>query len=298
MLKLSIYPKCKAHPTKEEKTSCAIFASKPYQSTIIDIESDEDLFQAITNNSWSPCIFKDGYRSKINFLFTDWMVLDIDTGLKIQEAEYRCEKYNLTALICPTVSHTIDHHKFRIIFPLSQRIDDPIVFHDTWNKLEEIFPELDGQCSDEARFYYGCLEDSEQCIYIERNLLNPVIDNLIYIPQKFENTINDNFINIEDVQNQDILEFLYDKKPNKVPETVVNFIDNAHTGMPGEWIMSLNACVFTMGLQKLPYQKIYAIIEKLAPHPLDDRDIFHIENAYNDAQKEKNQYDKKNSNLW
>ena len=85
-MKLSIFPKCKALPSKEEKGSEARFTSKPYFPEVVEFTTDEDLIEIICNNAWSPSIFQE-FRRQDGFLSTDLIVLDIDDKMTIPEAE-------------------------------------------------------------------------------------------------------------------------------------------------------------------------------------------------------------------
>lgn len=272
-MKISIFPN--AIPFPQSKDEKRFESSKCLEAEVITIKSEIDLYDAVTQNAWSPSIFS-GSRSIESFLEANFIALDIDMGLTINEAEKRCEKANLEALIAPTVSHSDSLHKFRIIFPLLKAIKTQEAFDCTWKKLQELFPELDTQCSDSSRFFFAC-QDSEEAVYIEGDLLE-VIEPKIIFDQT--NNYKGLYTSTQDFEDKEILEVLYGQVPKRIPDVVNYFLNNAHTGLPGEWNTTLNSCVFTLALQKVKKDAILHVVEKLAPDSLDKTDITTFNRAY------------------
>ncbi len=135
-MKLSIFPKAEALPkSKEEKSRQAWYTSKPHLPEIINVSTDQELIDVICSSAWSPSIF-DGFRNQNNFISTDFMVLDIDENMTIEEAEKVVHELDVCCLCIPSTSFTSDHHKFRLIFPLSRAITNlyvcPIVSPVSW----------------------------------------------------------------------------------------------------------------------------------------------------------------------
>lgn len=154
-MKLSIFPKTKALPeSAEEKARQARFTSRPYEPVIIKVSTDEELIDVICNNAWSPSTFT-GFRNQSNFGSTDFMVLDIDEGMTIEEAEKEVHKLDVACLCIPSTSHSEELHKFRLIFPLSRAITNKPDFEATMMKLAEIFPADPACIGDTARFFFG-----------------------------------------------------------------------------------------------------------------------------------------------
>lgn len=152
-MKLSIYPRVNFLPkNKDEKALQSKLASNPNLPQILEIGTEEDLINAVTSYGWSPSIFS-GVRHNDNFVSTDFMSLDIDSGLRIEDAEKRVQSLGLACLCLPSPSHTQELHKFRLIFPMAKTILNPEDFDATWDFLQKQFPELDTQCSDYARWY-------------------------------------------------------------------------------------------------------------------------------------------------
>jgi len=286
-IKLSIFPKAKAHPkSKEEKVKNARFASSPYNPKTISFDNENELIEIITKYAWSPLIFEN-YRRESDFIKTDLIAFDIDDGMTIDEAEKIVEKLELCALCMPSTSHSEVHHKFRLIFPLSRAIYDIDEYKETYMKLAEYFP-VDSQCKDLARFYYGSTMDDG--FWIDGNL---------YTPIKPKPELSDTFNKLsysdtievgEDVE--DIVKALYGEVREKIPEQVDFFIREANTGLPGVWHNSANSFIFTLALQNVPFQNIAAVFEELAPESLDAHDEDLLERAYKDGQEKRKEEEK------
>ena len=281
-MKLSIFPKAKALPkTKDEKIFHSKFASSPYLPEIVEITSDDELIEVVTSYAWSPAIYSS-FRKRENFVSTDFMTLDIDDGLTIEEAEVRCNKFGKCFLILPTTSHTPEHNKFRLIFPLVRTITSLKQYTATWERLHKIFPELDKQCSDVCRFYFASsLDDGVFCA-------GPFLEPAEIINNKVDSVIKEwRLVDKEFYKDKNLLEIIYKEIPEKIPESVDNFLRNAPSGLPGSWRCSLNAFVFSLALMGVEEDKIVGIIEEVAPDPLDKRDINTITVALRDGKKAK-----------
>lgn len=280
-MQISIFPKALAHPaTKEDKVKNALYVSKPYHPQIVDVSSEDDLIKYVTSYAWSPSIFSE-YRNNDGFISTDFMVLDIDQGLTIEQAEARCERLGLCHLILPSPSFTLEHHKFRLIFLLVETIYSKDVYDQTWQYLQSLFPEIDKQCCDYARFYYGSKADNG--VWGEGDLLSPIKLDPKPLSIKYDKTTD--YVPVEGYADLSILEKIYGKTPDKIPKRVDFFLKNAPNGLPGEWIVSLNHCCFTLALQGVEEAIIQDVIESLAPEPLDKRDLATMNRAIKDGSK-------------
>lgn len=114
-----------------------------------------------TGLMWSPAVFTNGYRRDANYSHTpSLMVLDIDSGLSLADADARCRSLGLKFAILPTKSHqkmknNVVCDRYRIILFLAKPIESREVFDATWQYVkQEMFPEMDKACSDEGRGYY------------------------------------------------------------------------------------------------------------------------------------------------
>ena len=281
-MKISIFPKALSHPkTKEEKSFNAKFTSSPYPPEIVEINTEDELISLVTSKAWSPALFKN-FRRKEDFLSTDFMVLDIDQGLTITEAETRCRKLGKCFLILPTANHTPQQNRFRLIFPLVKTVRTMRQYSATWENLSTIFPELDKQCSDCCRFYFG--SNMSDGVFCDGPMLEPVeiIDRTYDIVIKEWKIVDKEFY-----KGKNLLEVIYDEVPERIPDCVDFFLRNASEGIPGGWICALNAFVFTLALMGVEDDTIVTLVENLAPAPLDRKDTDQINRSLKDGKKAK-----------
>lgn len=278
-MRLSVYPKVNFLPkNKEDKILQSKLASNPNLPEVIEISTDDDLINAVTSYGWSPSIFS-GFRHNDNFVSADFMSLDIDSGLCIEDAESRVQKLGLACLCLPSPSHNSKQHKFRLIFPLAKTILSCEDFDETWSWLQKQFPELDTQCSDYARWYAPSkIEDG---FWQDGEFLVPK-----KAPQVQQSSLSYKETQVEVPDNiKDIVKLLYGKDRETVPESVSFFLENAHTGLPGLWINALNGCVFSLALSGVDDTIIEEVMEKISPEPLDKKDLYQIKRAISDGKK-------------
>lgn len=279
-MKISIFPKAKPHPkSKEEKHKESMKVSAPNKPEVRSIANDEQLIEAVSQFAWSPFIFS-GTRLESNFVSCDFLVYDVDEGMKIDEAEIIVKKSGYCCLCLPSTSHTEDAHRFRIIFPLASTITDPEIFRATWKEGAELFGIVDEQCKDIARFYFGCTQNDG--FWQEGDLFTPVVP-----VQNVRANLEQQHAKLIDVnpQHKDFINQIYGEERKFVPECVQFFIENAHTGLPGTWINALNAAVFSLSLSGVDESVIVEAMEKLAPNSLDGRDMYQIKRAVKDGIK-------------
>jgi hypothetical protein len=278
-MKLSIYPKVNFLPkNKDDKILQSKLTSSPNFPEVVEISNDEDLIKTVTSYGWSPCIFS-GYRNNNNFISCDFMSLDVDSGLTIEEAEKRVQKLGLACLCLPSPSFTPEFHKFRLILPLAKTILNTEDFDTTWDWLQQQFPELDAQCSDYARWYAP--SKMEAGFWQDGDFL---------VPKKAPEKQNLPF-NLKETQVEvpeelsEIVKLLYGKERETIPEAVEFFLTNAHTGLQGLWINSLNSCVFSLALSGVDATIIEEVIAKVSPDALDKKDLYQINRSIKDGNK-------------
>lgn len=278
-MKLSIYSQIKFLPkSKEDKIKQSMLASKPNLPEIVVIDNEDELIDIISSYGWSPCVFS-GYRHNDNFISSDFMSLDIDSGLTIEEAEERVKGLGIACLCLPSPSHTNKNHKFRLVFPLAKTIFNSDEFEATWNWLKNQFPELDKQCSDLARWYAPSKMDDG--FWQDGDFL---------IPKKVEKVkdlgynVTETYVEVPENLSE-LVEFIYGKKRESIPESVEFFLTNANSGLPGLWINSLNAFCFSLALSGIDDDVIWSIVEKVAPEPLDAKDKYQITRSIKDGRK-------------
>jgi hypothetical protein len=123
-----------------------------------------DLYQLTWSDfNYSAGRFRNGHRS-----VEDWeggnncVVLDIDTGLAIEEAKKILQGRDMLGLIVTTKSHQKDKHgficdRFRIIFPMRTQLHCPTeTYKVIFNEINKLFNySVDAATKDPSRFYYG-----------------------------------------------------------------------------------------------------------------------------------------------
>jgi hypothetical protein len=282
-LRLSIYPKANFVPAnKEEKREMAFLASNPNIPEILEVNTDEELINAISSFAWSPSIFS-GVRLDENFVSADFMGIDVDNGLTIAQAEERVQKLGLACLCLPTPSHSDEHHKFRLVFPLAKTILNHQDFDATWDWLFERFPELDEKCSDLCRWFAPSkLGDG---FWQDGLFLLPV---KAKAPDQDLAVINQNLVEVPE-NLKDIITLLYGKERDKVSESVSFFLENAHTGLPGLWTNSINAAAFSLSLSGVDDTLIETILGEFSPNDLDKRDLYQIKRACRDGKRKRSE---------
>ena len=84
----------------------------------------DNLHPLICGNGFHYCShqFKDGYRNKENAIKGfDLLILDVDSGLHIDICKTLLKDY--TYMIATTKRHTESNHRFRIVLPMSHRLE-------------------------------------------------------------------------------------------------------------------------------------------------------------------------------
>lgn len=97
------------------------------------------------------------HRKNVNVIdWGGWAALDVDTWKPINDLKTEItEQFNNVRFICySTASSTNDHPKFRLVFPLSRRLECNSI-RGFWHSLVQWSGfEADPQCKDLARMYY------------------------------------------------------------------------------------------------------------------------------------------------
>jgi hypothetical protein len=284
-MKITIFPNIKPHPRNRREKDFEASKVANEDLTVVTIETEDDLINYISENAWSPSIFRQR-KVKSDFVSADFLALDIDDGMTISECEQICLKYNITSLCLPSPSYTPEKEKFRLVIPLAIPITMQQQFDDTWEALHSIFPNIDTQCCDSSRFFFGCKTEFDVGFWIEGDLYRPaeikIRPSMKLNRASAKDTVDISRINVDNID--EVLYCLYrEEKREKVPETIAFFIENASSGLPGEWWCSLNNFVFTATLQGCTPEAIYETVSLLAPTELDQRDERCIEIAINDG---------------
>lgn len=283
-MKLSIFPKAQALPSKEDKGKQARFTSKPYLPELVEFETHDELIDIICSHAWSPSIFEE-YRRQDGFISTDLMVLDIDEGMTIEEAEKVVHRLDIIALCVPSTSHSDDAHRFRLVFPLSRTIKKVDVFEATMRKLAEVFPADPACIGDQSRFYFGGkLVDGFW--YADGKLLEPVKP--VRVAKATVERYNSREPVIVGETIEELVVSLFGAPRTKIPDCIAHFLENAPDNLSGQWYHSSNSFLFTCGLMGLEKDRITDVFFSLYPYEeLTEKKVdAMIEDGYNAREEE------------
>lgn len=119
----------------------------------VDI-SIKELEKHIKNGRTFSYQFKKGIRKSANFIATDFLAVDIDDGLTLDQAINNEFVKSYCSLIYTTKSHTKEGNRFRLIFELESSISN---VEDVKNANLGLAKKLSGDKSatDGARIYFG-----------------------------------------------------------------------------------------------------------------------------------------------
>ena len=277
-MKISIFDKIQSPVTKSEKRKLANLSSHPNLPKVSDTSNEQELIELVTNYGWSPFIFK-GYRKQNNFHSCDFIVLDIDDGLTIEEAKSRILELDYFCICLPTTSHTDEVNKFRLIFPLSRTIYQAKKVKGTTLELYNHFPEADKAClTDVARFYFPCIDHEESFIYKSESLINPSDKDVYEIARSPKQVPKYDFSGV--ILNDDELSLKIYGKIRTIPKMVAYFVDRGSTGLPGEWHDVLCKVCFILAMGGVEYDMVYNLVEEIAPEKLDWHDTKTIEDCW------------------
>lgn len=123
-----------------------------------DYETIEDLAALISTEHWAPGLFADRKRTVATFLRCDLLVLDVDSGCKLEEATEKFKTYK--HIIATSRNHQKDKKgiicdRFRVILFLSSPITNDRDFKATWNRAKKLWPFIDDACKDCSRFFFA-----------------------------------------------------------------------------------------------------------------------------------------------
>ena len=108
-------------------------------------------------------------RVNDNWICSELIALDIDSGLSLDEA-YNIPLTKHALLIYTSPSHTLENHRFRILFDLPYLETDKQIYREILQNFISLY-NADNQCSDPVRIYFG---NSNSTIYLLRT------DEIIY----------------------------------------------------------------------------------------------------------------------
>jgi hypothetical protein len=153
-MKLSIFPQ-----TPDAKFNWT-------NTQVVDVGSVNDLAETITAHHYSGGIFKENYCNIINFLSTEFIILDYDNKPHEMQMPLKtaCEVFApYKHIIATTKSHQIEKSgapaadRFRVVLFLAATITDADTFSATWHAVANSFQGCDQAAKDPARRFFAGL---------------------------------------------------------------------------------------------------------------------------------------------
>jgi hypothetical protein len=139
----------------------------------VKIVKYDDLENTFRTCNYSPIQWKGNYRNEDNFISATGFVIDIDSGVTIQEAETVLTQHNLNYALVTSKSHSEALHKFHVLLPFNRKVYTIENYKTAANRIkEELFPALDTNTMDAARFMYGSkITSIYSCCFSGKNFI-------------------------------------------------------------------------------------------------------------------------------
>jgi len=260
MLKISVFP----HATPEKPG----FAKTAERREI----SFTELHDLACNTAWSPALVKDNRRSSDNFEQCQVIALDFDGELSLVDTMTRLEEEKLSYSLTFSKSHQIEKNgtiadRFRVIIPLEKTIKTGATFLATWKKLHSIFPEIDAQCKDAARFFFASKAPHKL-----------VIDGAPFPVFTQEETAP--------IKNASVTHSKSSTEKAQIGPGVLFFLRNCHTGIPGGFNTALMVAAKECARGNMNKVDALNLLEAQCPQPFDEKDKGAFESGWKKGLKE------------
>ncbi|MBC7747581.1 MAG: hypothetical protein H7Z76_03205, partial [Methylotenera sp.] len=148
-----------------------------YQNTFKNVEGTLiELAEAINDGEAFSYQFHNEERKTANFLCSDFLAIDIDAGWIISDALNNPLISKFCSLLYTTPNHTVDKHRFRLVFVLPRTIADSRELKAATKALAR---RLGGDmaATDAARMFYGSVNSSP--VILGNELSGEFLDELI-----------------------------------------------------------------------------------------------------------------------
>lgn len=126
-------------------------------------KTDQCVATAINQHVWSPCIWTDGKRKKKNFLYSDLVAFDFDSGVWTLDdcIDFVSNIAATWAIIGTTKSHQRDKNgitcdRFRLVMRWATRIHDRNQYEQNVSRITRALP-ADKSTVDAGRLFYPCV---------------------------------------------------------------------------------------------------------------------------------------------
>lgn len=170
-MKIAIHTKIDFKPDSSDLNS---FSSLANDFENVDLSIEETAIHIGLGHS--ICTQHKGKRSRNNFIASDFVAVDIDGGMTIEQAMNDPYVIQYAGIIYPTWNNTPSHNRFRIVFFLEKTIQDANTMESAYTGLIRMFGG-DGACKDACRIFYG--NKKALPIILGNTLPNDLLDELI-----------------------------------------------------------------------------------------------------------------------
>lgn len=161
---------------KIEKNNRKLFGVLTRECENVDITLPE--LAAIIDLGHPFCAQHRDTRKNENFICSDVLAVDIDDGMTLPQALENQFVKQYGGFIYTTPSHTIEHHRFRIVFETERTITDPAEMTAAYQGLIRKFGG-DEACKDACRAFYGSKDRTP--IMVGNVLSNEQLDQLLIL---------------------------------------------------------------------------------------------------------------------
>lgn len=141
--------------SKEQAHSLASVISTRICKTTEEVTPEFLANEVAKGKSFVAGIMKDNERKKRNLLYQQVIALDFDDGTRIDDLVANEFIKEHASFIYMTLSNTDDFNKSRVVFFLDKKLTSNEQVERVYNKLFEIFPNVDKACKDSSRIFFG-----------------------------------------------------------------------------------------------------------------------------------------------
>lgn len=161
-MRISVNPKLRGKPTKQQGPDHRVYYMCDGQRINLgygwqNIEASwADVFELITVDGYATSAeLNSDRRAEETFVSRELVMVDVDSGMTIEELVEHAFYDEFGAGFYTTPSHTDDAPRFRIMFRLETPIRNASDLQKLNKMLLKVFTQADAACKDATRIFYG-----------------------------------------------------------------------------------------------------------------------------------------------
>ena len=170
------------------------FKNKPDDSqqgsisrTFKNVDINQNELADLINDGYSFCSQHKDSRKSTNFIASNVLAVDIDVGLKLEEALGNPFVKNYCSIVYTTVNHSEEFNRFRLVFETVRTIFTTKEMKSALNGLIQKFGG-DPSCQDSCRMFYG--SENSSPLVLGNVISDDVLEQLILIGEDVSNKAN------------------------------------------------------------------------------------------------------------